>query len=876
MTCTPSFRISRLSRTRAWTMVGVFLSAYAVPLAGASSPDHVVKANWDLANKFTAESLRPFVYSSTLTPGWINKTDSFWYSWRDSSGVHFWKVDAKAKKKAPLFDTAHMAALLSELAKKPYDANNLPITTVTFDEKNADLMKFVVETIQYEYDFKKDTLKSLGRATPGAGGPAAGGRGQGRGRGGGGGGGFQGRGGANARDFHNYSPDKSAYVYAQDRNLYYVEVIKGKEQPAIQLTKDGEKDYSFGSREDQQERQQQQQILVEGQRQNVQGQGQGAGQGGRGRRGVQNNNNNNNNQDDGGDGFGGGGGGQNTSEKRVRANVTWSKDNKRFFVERTDERKVKDLYLVNNLAQPRPKLATYKYPMPGDEFVPQTELFAFDPAHKELKKLPIGKWKDQEVFNVHFQDTSSDTVRFVRRDRLQRHLELDEMDLNTQKIKPLITESVDSSQIESQNVRYVKPGGDFLWFSERNGWGHYYLYANDGTLKNAVTSGPYRASEIVEVDADHGLVWVRGQGKEAGEDPYYKHLYRTHLDGKGIDLLDKGEADHASTLSPDKNYVVDVSSRTDMIPTAVLRDSKGNVLMPLETMDVSKISDMGWRMPERFTVKAADGITDIYGNMWKPTDFDPHKKYPIIANVYPGPQTESVSFGFAATASNQRLAQLGFIVIQIGNRGGSPDRSAAYHRYGYFNLRDYGLADKKVGIEQLAAKNPWIDANRVGIYGHSGGSFMTATALLLPPYNDFFKVGVASSGNHDNNIYNSNWSEENHGLREIPVLDADGNATDEMRFDIKVPTTVDLAANLKGKLLLVTGDMDNNVHPANTIRLVNALIRANKRFDFMVMPGQAHGYGELQPYFNEMLMEYFAEHLLGDYGRDSADMKVSP
>ncbi|MEI7986848.1 MAG: prolyl oligopeptidase family serine peptidase, partial [Armatimonadota bacterium] len=324
--------------------------------------------------------------------------------------------------------------------------------------------------------------------------------------------------------------------------------------------------------------------------------------------------------------------------------------------------------------------------------------------------------------------------------------------------------------------------------------------------------------------------------------------------------------------------------------------------------------------------KSDDGVVDIYGNMWKPFDFDPKKKYPIILNIYPGPQTESVTSTFNPITSNQSLAQLGFIVIQIGNRGGSPQRSNAYHSYGYYNLRDYGLADKKSGVEQLAAKHSWIDIDRVGIYGHSGGGYMTAAALLLPPYNEFFKVGVSSSGNHDNNIYNSNWSEQHHGLKQTTSLFDTGSSSSttktpedwatevttdpldamlfeqgqvktqdkkvddkkvddkktevkkeddqkNIKFEIKVPTTVELAPNLVGKLLLTTGDMDNNVHPANTVRLVNALIKANKRFDYMVFPGQPHGYGTMQPYFQQMSMEYFAEFLMGDNTRRSAEMK---
>ena len=315
----------------------------------------------------------------------------------------------------------------------------------------------------------------------------------------------------------------------------------------------------------------------------------------------------------------------------------------------------------------------------------------------------------------------------------------------------------------------------------------------------------------------------------------------------------------------------------------MLRDATGKVVMDLETMDVSRLEELGWKLPERSSTKAADGVTDIYGNMWKPFDFDSTKKYPIIANVYPGPQTESVTFPFAPTPVPQQLAQLGFIVIQIGNRGGSPQRSQEYQGFSYFNLRDYALADKKTGIEQLAARHKWIDLDRVGIYGHSGGGFLTAAAMLLPPYNEFFKVGVSESGNHDNNIYNQNWSEQYHGLKVVAKTgdrngvrlagrpagadangngDGDGNgngngggnpaasrlvdgsiAADDTTdaFQIRVPTTVELAANLKGNLLLETGDMDNNVHPANTIRLVNALIKANKRFDFMILPGKPHG-----------------------------------
>ncbi len=565
---------------------------------------------------------------------------------------------------------------------------------------------------------------------------------------------------------------------------------------------------------------------------------------------------------------------------------------------------------------------TYTYAMPGEENVGQEELFVYKAGDTKLTPVNTKKWKDQRLFDIQWNG-GSDHLRMVRRDRTQRHFELIDVALPSQTTTQLLSEDIENNSSERQNVRFVKAGGDFIWWSERSGWGHYYLYDNAGHLKHSLTSGAWRAERIVELDSLKGVMYFTAVGREAGENPYYSHLYRVNLDGTGFSMLDNGDASHDSRIAPNKRWIVDNYSRIDLVPKAVLRDATGKVVMDLETMDVSRLKELGWRAPETFHTKAADGVTDIYGNMWKPFDFDSTKKYPIIANVYPGPQTESVNFTFSPTAVPQQLAQLGFIVIQIGNRGGSPQRSQEYQEFGYYNLRDYALADKKAGIEQLAAAHKWIDLDKVGIYGHSGGGFLTAAAMLLPPYNEFFKVGVSESGNHDNNIYNQNWSEQYHGLKVIAkggtgrgaVLQAGGPAGGQTDgadsdasstaaggtgggrgrggraptvnaanlvdgsigaddttdvFQIHVPTTVDLAPNLKGNLLLETGDMDNNVHPANTIRLVNALIKANKRFDFMLLPGKPHAYGDDTPYTNHLMFEYFSEHLLGDYYRSSA------
>ena len=854
--------------------VALLLAAGAAPAAAQPRTENA--ANWALANRFTTEALRSVVYSTSVTPRWIGEKDSLWYNWRDSKGSAFYLVVPRTKTRQHLFDHTKMAAALSAAHRRAYDPQNLPFTIITFSEDWKSI-RFNVDSTRYEWALASETLKSLGRAPRDT--TAQGGAG-GRGGGGGGGGGGEGAAGGQ-QDFRNFSPDSTAFVFAKDHNLYLVEVGK---PDTLQLSKDGVRFYSFGSRDTTAVTQQQENDQIEDEQQ----------QGGRGQ----------------------GQGRARTRDPRVRAQVTWSPDSRAFVVQRQDTRKVGDLFLVNSLSNPRPTLMTYKYAMPGEENVAQQELFVYRRGEQQLTPVNVKRWKDQRLFDIHWT-TGSDKLRLVRRDRLQRNLELIEVDLASKAVKSLITESVENSSLERQNVRYVHDNGktrrgDMIWWSERSGWGHYYLYDHNGTLKRPLTTGPWRAEAIIGVDSAKLVAWIAGVGREEGENPYYRHLYRLGLDGGPVVLLDPGNANHNSSLgslSPSKKYLVDNFSRIDLPSKAVIRDgTTGAIIMNLEETDMSRLREIGWKPPEPFVVKAADGVTDIYGNMWRPFDFDSTKKYPIIANVYPGPQTESVTPGFAPTAVPQRLAQLGFIVIQIGNRGGSPQRSNAYQSFGYYNLRDYGLADKKAGIEQLAARHPWIDIDRVGIYGHSGGGFMTAAALLQPPFNDFFKVGVSSAGNHDNNVYNQNWSEQYHGLREVPaprtnaVAATTGAAAGESqegaaqatatganaaavgtaaavaddpdpRFSIRVPANHELAANLKGRLLLVHGDMDNNVHPAGTIRLVEALIKANKRFDFMLLPGKPHGFGDMQPYFTQMMAEYFAEHLLGDYYRTGATMR---
>lgn len=910
----------------------VFLTAVAA-LAARSAPqvraeERVKGANYPLAQKFNREFVAQHVQEAGVVPQWIGKTDVFWYAARTATGVRYWKVDPAKSERVPLFDHVAFAATLSEVAKKPLDGDTLKLDRVVAAE-DAKKLTFVFSEMRYEYDFATGKMKSLGAAppagpmspdqiermrqqfgdervneilrqfqdrrteqqdqqddtkggtqppTPPAGGPGGG--------------------------YKAYSPDKKQYLYVYKYNLYLAD--EGQEEKAAPLTKDGVEDYTFGG------------------------------------------------------GFGGGGLGKGTgtgtgkatpdTERKTRPGATWAADSKSFYLTRTDSRGVKDLYLVDSIAAPRPKLEQYKYPMPGEDAIRKTELYYFDAAKKALARV-TPKWKDERYSDLRWGKSPGE-LRVVRRDRLQRNLEVCAIDVTTGGCKCLFGEAFEAACLEQQPVRYIEESDEMIWWSERSGWGHFYRYGRDGSFKNAITSGAWRASQIVDVDAKNGFVYLRGNAREPGENVYFQHLYRVKLDGTGLTCLDPSinPVEHqasgfnqTSSLSPSKKFVVTTSTRVDAAPFATLRDDAGKVLMTLETTDLSRLKATGWQMPETFVVKAADGVTDLYGNMWKPFDFDPKKKYPLIANVYPGPQTESVTHRFAAYSTTMQLAQLGFIVIQVGHRGGSPERSKAYHSFGYFNLRDYGLVDKKAAIEALAARFGYIDIDRVGIYGHSGGGFMAAAALLQKPYNEFFKAAVASAGNHDNNIYNDNWSERYHGLKEVPagqekkdaapptgtgtgtgrrrppldeVIEAeiadllesynpeDKQAVEdlrsriaeleakldtlkkaqadeekaakagagspstgkvpEMKFEIKVPTNAELAANLKGHLMLVHGEVDNNVHPANTMRLVDALIKANKRFDLLIIPGARHGFGAAQPYFTQRMWDFFSEHLLDD------------
>ncbi|MET6999196.1 S9 family peptidase [Chitinophaga defluvii] len=564
-----------------------------------------------------------------------------------------------------------------------------------------------------------------------------------------------------------------------------------------------------------------------------------------------------------------------TDEKKYSASVYWLKNSRQLVAVREDKRAVGEMSIINSLSLPRPTVSTYKFPIPGDADVVQYELFTFDVSQRKARKINIAKYPDQRIIlqstlnngkTVLYapQIINSDRyVYFLRRNRTNDQMDLCRLDANTGEVFEVITETCAphfNDQLFTCNI--LNDGKDILWWSERTGYGQYYRYDNQGNFKNAITTGLFVAGDIHTIDtAGHALI-IEGYGREKGIDPYYRMYYKVKFDGTGFTLLTPGNGYHDISLSKDKRYLLDTYSRMDMAPVNIVRNMAGRQLLELEQTDLTALSQTGWKKPQLLKIKAADGVTDLYGVMYLPFNLDSTKKYPIISNVYPGPQEDFIPRKFTIDDNyNQSLAQLGFVVINVAYRGSSPIRGKAFHCFGYGNLRDYALADDKFVIEQLADRYAFIDLNRVGIYGHSGGGMMSTAAMLTYP--DFYKVAVSASGNHDNNIYTQWWGETYHGITMKTQQRGDSSI---YKFETKIPTNTELAANLKGKLFLITGDVDKNVHPASTLRLVDALIKANKRFDMMILPGKDHGLGD--KYYTNLIRYYFVENLLGQPQQD--------
>lgn len=756
------------------------------------------QVNFELAQRFTRQSMAQLIGSNGIFPRWMENTNNFWYTYKALDGQHWYYVNTEEAVKKEIFDRQWMASKLSMIFNKPFNYQNLELRAFRYDE-NKGLFTFNIEGTSFTYDMNSRELIKKGPVE------------------------------RKQRTFwKSYSPDSTWIVFARDHNLFLMKTDdpNGTE---YQLTTEGERWYSFQANA-----------------------------------------------------------GVTDSDRRMRARVGWFEDSNKFYVRRRDVRKVNELWLVHNLSDPRPTLETYKYALPGEEHIGKTEFWVFKAdtiSGTDGVKLETDKeeWAG-EGFRGIYTGSGSDYLWIIRRNRARNNYEVLKANTTTGEVEVLWNE-VSKPYMNPRfiSLSVINGGEQYIWWSERTGWGQLYRYDSEGNLINRITEGYYQTGNIVKIDTAAQTIYFQGYGREEGVNPYYAMLYKIKFDGSNVQRLTPEDATHQTFMAEESSYFVDNYSRVDLPTKTVLRNGDGEVLLELEEIDLSRLKEIGWKAPSTFTVKAADGVTDLYGVMWKPFDFDSTKTYPIIVWCYPGPQTVPFPSNFQLSSanadhvSNTALAQLGFIVVAVGNRGASPLRSRFVHTYGYGNLRDYPLADNKYALEQLAARNSFIDISRVGIYGHSGGGFMSTAAILTYP--GFYDVAVSASGNHDNNVYNLSWSESHNGVKKIiKTVDADTSMagmqdSTVVTFEAPVESNAELAENLEGHLLLVTGGVDNNVHPANTIRVVNALMKAGKHFDFMIMPGQRHHFGEYKPYYTRMVWRYFAKYLLG-YHPDDVDFNI--
>jgi dipeptidyl aminopeptidase/acylaminoacyl peptidase len=553
--------------------------------------------------------------------------------------------------------------------------------------------------------------------------------------------------------------------------------------------------------------------------------------------------------------------------------LQWSPDSRHIAIQRMDERNVGQLPLYS-ATHTRPKSYLYPYPLPGDSIIPRFDIHIIDVeagsnVRIDVEPQPyltfsVSGVADSSWVSVRWKQ-GGDRLYFTHATRGAKRVSLMEADIRTGQARRIVADS-SATHVElnldivggKPNWDIIRNGAEVIWFSERDGYGHLYRFDGQGNLMNRVTQGAWTVGDLLHVDETAGRIYFTARGREAERMPSYASLYSVQLDGSGITNLTPEDADHTVRPTPDGRFFVDSYSTPAAPPISVLRDAAGRIVRTLEEADVSRLIDIGWSPPEIFAYKARDGITTMYGLLYKPSDFDSTKSYPVVEYIYPGPFIGSVgrwnfgggTLGTALRSDQDALAELGFIVVQMDHLG-TPFRSKAVLDHFWGNMGDNGLPDHVAALQQLGARHSWIDLDRVGIYGHSGGGFASTDAILRYP--DMYKVAVSTAGNHDNRTYHAAYAEKYQGLLTRDTV----RNTDSYANQVNAS----LAGNLRGKLFLMTGDMDDNVHPAMTLQVVDALIRANKSFDFMIMPNRTHDLND--PYVIRRRWDYFVQHLMG-------------
>jgi dipeptidyl-peptidase 4 len=786
------------------TLIVIFLSM-PTAFSQQSSNDTDYGHYYSHAEKFLPDNVIPILYNMTVAPNWIDGTDKFWYINTARQGKEVVLVDAANATKILAFNQGTLAQVIASTSSIEVNPLKLPFSNRSF---LGATVEFSALNKTWQYDLKSHSIieakskRALGHSfLPKRYNEILA---------------FSEIGAIKSVDTGEMlSPDNTLAIFVRDHNLWIKEIATGRKYP---LTSIGSQDYAYAERSDT--------VLHP------------------------------------------------VSQARLNETplpyAVWSPDSRRIATFRMDQRNVTPLHLLEYVpdSNSRPKSWMYKFAMPDENRVPVYEPVIIDVLEKKV--IPVSYEPQPEV---SLMDTDEDVLQWwsddgqviysLFADRGEKALHLLETNPHNGQTREILNES-GPTYIEANldyaslpNAKVLK-NGDIIWFSEKNGYGHLYLFDKEGKQKSAITSGNWSVRKLLFVDENNSLVYITAEGREAGRDPYYRHLYRVNLNGTGLTLLTPENADHNIQVSPKGTAFVDTYSRADLPPVTVLRDPNGNVTLTLEEGDIENLIEMGWKPPENFSIKALDGKTDLYGLLIKPTDFNASNKYPIVEEVYPGPWTIVTAKSFPGDMSwvnkifwrGQALSELGFIVVLMDGPG-TPYRSKEFHDASYGHLGDAGgLSDHINALKKLAEDRPYMDLSRVGMFGHSAGGFMTAQALLSYPA--FYKVGVASAGDYDSRFYGAYWGEKYEGLN--------ANYTEQI--------TSLKAGNLTGDLLLITGDVDDNVNPCMTMQLVDAFINADKPFDLLVMTNRNHDLS-YDPYYLHRMFGYFTDHLQNNASKAS-------
>ncbi len=745
----------------------------------------VTVEDYQRAESFLSANTRALMLNGSVAPNWFEDS-RMWYRNTINKGVEFIIVDAEKKTRKAAFDHQRIANAISN-KDTTYEALNLPFRSFKYI-KNGRSISFDIDNKTYTCNLRnyRCTSNIKEKAATGDNSPRA----------------------RYLRERTRVlSPDGKQAAFIRDYNLWVRDASNKKER---QLTFDGVEEFGYAT--------------------NNAGWTKGPG-----------------------------------------PVVLWSPDSKKIATFQHDSRGVGEMYMVSTKSG-HPELSQWKYPLPGDSLIFRISrvIINVQSGSEELATVP-------EVIRLKMQpdqhrSTSDDhiagrggkfldvrwskdakTVAFVSSSRDHKEAQLRVANTETGEVRDIMKE-VQKTYFESgdgfSNWHYLSKTNEVIWFSERDNWGHLYLIdLKTGKIKNRITQGQWAVQQLRYVDRENRKIYFSAGGKEDG-DPYYWHYYSVNMDGSNLKLLTPEYAHHTVNFSPKFKYFVDTYSTPVTPPVSVLRDMNGNKLVKLEEADISQLKAAGWKPPTQTKTKARDGVTDIYGLMYKPTNFDPNRKYPVLNPLYPGPQSGSVgSRTFRTSRSDkQAVAELGFIVIEVDAMG-TPGRSKSFHDAYYGNMGDNGLPDQVEAIKQLGALNQWMDLDRIGIYGGSGGGFASTGGILRYP--DFYKVAVSGSGNHDNATYEDDWGEKWQGML---IRNEDGSTS----YDNQANHL--LADNLKGKLLLGHGTLDGNVPVNNTLLMAKALIDANKDFDMLIFPNKGHGLGQ---YWMRRRWDYFVRHLIG-------------